>query len=402
LQELDDATRMRTGGRAALAEALADARRHTLQTFACHERALGPTLAVPYRAEINPPRWELGHVGWFQDWWLSRNPDGARGVRARPDAPRAPPRLRDADAWFDSGRVPHRDRWSLPLPSADALRADLALGLEQTLAQLAGAEESDAGLYMFRLALFHEDMHHEASLYTAQHLGIGLEGWAPRPSRASGTIRLPGGVHATGWRGPGFAFDNELETHALEVPAFEIDAAPVTWARYLAFVAAGGYRERRHWTEAGWSWLGAQGLQAPRDLRAHGSRWQRRAFERWIDLDPELPAMHLTAHEAEAWCEWAGRRLPGEAEWERAACEAGARFAWGQVWEWTASAFVPYPGFVAHPYRDYSQPWFHTRRTLRGGSFATHSRMKHPRYRNFFPPERNDLFAGFRSCVRKT
>jgi ergothioneine biosynthesis protein EgtB len=399
LQALDDATTMRTGGRAALAAALVDARRHTLETFASQERALGPALDVPYRAELNPPRWELGHVGWFQDFWVSRNPERALGAGADPDATRTPAVLPDADAWFDSSRVPHRDRWTLPLPSADALRADLARGLEETLARLAGADETDAALYAFRLVLFHEDMHHEAAVYMAQHLGIELEGLAPRGASASGTLALPASSHTTGWRGPGFAFDNELQSHALEVPAFEIDAAPVSWARYLPFVEAGGYRERRYWTDDGWSWRSAQALERPRDLRARGSGWQRRAFQRWIDLDPALPAMHLTAHEAEAWCAWAGRRLPGEAEWERAALAGGLRFAWGEVWEWTASPFVPYPGFVAHAYRDYSQPWFHTRRTLRGGSFATRPRMKHARYRNFFPPERNDLFAGFRSCA---
>jgi ergothioneine biosynthesis protein EgtB len=242
-------------------------------------------------------------------------------------------------------------------------------------------------------------MHHEAAVYMAQHLGIPLEGLAPRASAASGPVSLPPGPHTTGWRGPGFAFDNELRMHPLDLPACEIDAVPVTWARYLPFVEAGGYRDHRYWTEDGWSWRSAQALEHPRDTRAQGSRWQRRAFHRWVDLDPELPAMQLTAHEAEAWCAWAGRRLPAEAEWERAALEGGPGFAWGEVWEWTASPFVPYPGFVAHPYRDYSQPWFQTRRTLRGGSFATQPRMKHPRYRNFFPPERNDLFAGFRSCA---
>jgi EgtB-related family protein len=111
--------------------------------------------------------------------------------------------------------------------------------------------------------------------------------------------------------------------------------------------------------------------------------------------------MNLSWHEAQAYCGWAGRRLPTEGEWEFAAERAGGAFAWGQVWEWTASAFAPYPGFVAHPYRDYSAPWFHTRHVLRGGSFATHARMKHTRYRNFFPPDRNDIFAGFRTCAAR-
>jgi EgtB-related family protein len=120
-----------------------------------------------------------------------------------------------------------------------------------------------------------------------------------------------------------------------------------------------------------------------------------------MPIDPAAPACQLTAHEAEAWCRSAGRRLPTEDEWETAATLATTSddFAWGEVWEWTASAFAPYPGFVPHPYRDYSQPWFDGRRVLRGASFATAPWMRHPRYRNFFPADRNDVFAGFRSCA---
>jgi EgtB-related family protein len=111
-----------------------------------------------------------------------------------------------------------------------------------------------------------------------------------------------------------------------------------------------------------------------------------------------LPACHLTAYEAQAWCRWAGRRLPTEAEWERAALIGSSGFEWGQVWEWTAGSFEPYAGFSAHPYRDYSAPWFGSRTVLRGASFMTQPRMRDPRYRNFFKAERNDVPAGFRSC----
>ena len=113
---------------------------------------------------------------------------------------------------------------------------------------------------------------------------------------------------------------------------------------------------------------------------------------------PDDAAVHLTAHEAEAWCRWAGRRLPTEAEWEcTALTEPG--FRWGQVWEWTATAFEPYPDFTPHPYRDYSAPWFGSRRVLRGACPATSPALAHPKYRNFFEPQRSDVFAGFRSCA---
>jgi EgtB-related family protein len=137
----------------------------------------------------------------------------------------------------------------------------------------------------------------------------------------------------------------------------------------------------------------------PRYWRRKDGRWQQRRFAQWIDLVAEQAVIHLTAHEAEAWCRWAGRRLPNEAEWEYAALQADA-FDWGrQVWEWTASPFTPYPGFSPDPYAEYAAPFFHTHRSVRGGSFATRSRMRNPRYRNYYEPHRDDIFVGFRSCA---
>ncbi len=393
-----EAVEARTADASRLALDLADARRRTLATFGAFERALGPELAVAYAPELNPPRWELGHVGWFQEWWLRRNPQRDRGVAADPDAMRLPPRRPQADAWFDSSRVAHTTRWQLPLPSADVLRDDLARGLDDTLALLRDAGSDDAALYFHRLCLFHEDMHHEAAIYMAQHLGVPLDAGSPRRQPQRAELAFSANEHVLGWCESGFAFDNELPVHAVSLGPFRIDATPVTWRRYLPFVEGGGYRTRQWWSAEGWSWLQSRALAAPRDLRSHGSGWQRRVFGRWSDLEPDLPAMHLSCHEAEAWCQWAGRRLPTEAEWELAALHDAA-LEWGDVWEWTASAFEPYAGFAPHPYRDYSQPWFGSRRVLRGGAFATHPRLKHPRYRNFFPPERNDIFAGFRTCA---
>lgn len=384
---------------ATLAALLSDARQQTLATFAAYEAALGSSdLAVPYSGQLNPPRWELGHIGWFQEWWLRRFDDRARGAAADPDAARRPPRRAGADAWFDSSRVPHRERWRLPLPSADQLRDELARGLEDTLALLADAAQDDDTLYFFRLALFHEDMHHEAAVYMAQHLGIALPARGPRAHAGTVALRCGGATHEAGAGGAGFDFDNELGRHAVWLAPFEIDSAPVSWRQFLAFVDDGGYGQRPCWSEPGWRWRQALPDALPRYLRRIDGGFERLDFGRWSAIDPGLPAMNLTLFEAEAYCRWAGRRLPSEAEWEHAAlCAPG--FEWGQVWEWTASTFAPYPGFRAHPYRDYSAPWFGSRPVLRGGSFATTPRMKHPRYRNFFTAERNDLHAGFRTCA---
>jgi ergothioneine biosynthesis protein EgtB len=405
---VSDAESARCGGKALLADALRDARAHSLALFAAYEAALGPGLRVPCTPELNLPLWELGHIGWFADWWLARNPQRHLGVLADPYAARSPARQAargvNADALYNSSDVPHDARWQLDLPDAEAVRADLAASLDDTLALLAEAPEDDSGLYFFRLALFHEDMHAEAAVYMAQTLGFDPLHHPPAIPVATHrpqTLRIAATDWTLGRGGPGFAFDNELGAHAVSVGAFEIDAQPVTWAQFLPFVDSGAYAQRRFWSAPGWIWriasLGGRDRQAPRYLRQTPQGWEQQVFGRWQPLDPAAPAKHLTAFEAQAWCTWAGRRLPTEAEWEVAAQDA--RFEWGNVWEWTASRFAPYPGFVPHPYVDYSQPWFDGRPVLKGASPATVLRMRHPQYRNYFTPERNDTVAGFRSVA---
>jgi EgtB-related family protein len=202
---------------------------------------------------------------------------------------------------------------------------------------------------------------------------------APQALPHNTTLHMPAQQWMLGHAGAGFAFDNELTAHGVAVDSFAIDSAVVSWARYLPF-------------------LEATGAAPPRYVRRQGETWQGYLFGAWVALPLAAPATHLSWFEADAWCRWAGRRLPSEAEWEMAALTQ-PDFHWGQVWEWTASRFLPYPGFVAHPYRDYSAPWFGDRYVLRGASRATSPRMAHPRYRNYFPPERNDIHGGFRSCA---
>lgn len=395
---------VRRAGKRALGEALQASRSDTLATLALYEAAFADTgFAVPQRGELNPPLWEMGHVNWFQQHWLARNPQWRRGVDADPFVARHPPERADADALYDSSNVPHATRWSLPLPDAQATRNDMARGLAHSIALLQDCAEDDQSLYFHRLCLFHEDMHHEAALYMAQALGLAVADarWQPQPLRTAATQLQfdPGSWVLGSTPADGFAFDNELAAHAVNLPACHIDSKVLRWADFLPFVDAGAYAENRCWSTAGLAWRNAHGRTAPRYLRRAGSGWQHQQWGLWQPLDLNLPARHLSAFEAQAWCAWAGRRLPTEAEWERAALLHPAAFDWGQVWEWTASEFLPYPGFTAHPYRDYSAPWFGSRAVLRGASFGTQARMKHPRYRNFFPSDRTDIFAGFRSCA---
>jgi iron(II)-dependent oxidoreductase len=350
--------------------ALDDSRAHLLALYA----GLPPALwqAVPYEKIINPPRWEIGHVAWFAERWCLRRQDGGF----------APSRLlADGDRWYDSSNVAHATRWTLDLPDLAATRAYLAAVLEACHAAL---DAPGADPYFFRLALYHEDMHCEALHYTLQTLAQPLPAGMPAdPPRLApgGELHFPGGAVEIGSRrDAAFVFDNEKWAHGVTLAPFAIDARPVSNAEFLAFVEEGVLRTPRNWRSG-----------------EHG--WERRSYDAWVPLVPDEPVLHVSAFEAEAWCRRAGRRLPTEAEWECAAKTFGAAFQpWGHVWQWTASPFAPYEGFAPDAYADYSQPWFHTHRAVRGGSFVTPARLLDPVFRNFYEPQRDDIFVGFRSA----
>ena len=405
---------MRQAGREPLSLALIDARNHTLHLFGQYQRALeADQLAVPLLATLNPPLWELGHMAWFQERWIGRNLQRARGVQCDPLQARLASVEPNADRWWDSDQVAHDTRWTLDLHGVDSCRTYLLDTLESTLELLEKAGDDDDALYFYRLCLFHEDMHAEAFGYMAQTLGLPLDkplqaAFTPQPM----TLREPLLVPATTWQmgsagGAGFSFDNERAAHAINVPEFEIDAQPVTWAQYVEFVADGGYDRPELWQPEGWHWLqglaASEGRRGPRYVEqigvGSGAVLQTR-FGQTMRMQGSQPAMHMSWWEADAWCRWAGRRLPAEVEWEVAAHTAARRgFFWGNVWEWTGTTFRAYPGFAPDPYRTYSEPWFGTHKVLRGASFATRARMKHPKYRNFYLPGRDDIFCGFRSCA---
>ena len=401
--------------------ALMDARNHTLRLFGQYQQALESVdFVVPALPTVNPPLWELGHLGWFQEWWIGRNLQRAKGVRCDPVPARLASIEPHADRWWDSANVAHSTRWTLDLPGVASCRAYLLDTLESTLDLLDKAGDDDDALYFYRLCLFHEDMHAEALTYTAQTLGLSLDKALLQAfTPPSMTLREPLLVPATVWKlgcadaphAVGFMFDNEQALHEVSVPEFEIDAQPVSWAQFVEFVDEGGYDRPEFWHADGWDWLQSmgksegqyQGRRGPRYVEqigvASGAVMQTR-FGKTMRMLGNQPALHMSWWEADAWCRWAGRRLPVEVEWEVAAHTAARRgFHWGDVWEWTGSSFRPYPGFVPGPYAEYSQPWLGTHKVLRGASMATRARMKHPKYRNFYLPERDDIFCGFRSCA---
>lgn len=382
----------RRDGRETLRRALVEARQRTLAMVAGLDDA---QWRVPRLAIINPPLWELGHVGWFQEYWcLRRDRAGTIGSPLRADA----------DRLYDSRHVAHPTRWSLPLPDAAQTRDELASILERTLATLDHAGDDDDSLYFHRLALFHELMHEEAFAYTWQTLGYREARVMAAPMAVAPPAReleVPPGQVVIGAdpHDHGFVFDNEKWAHEETVDGFGIDAVPTSCARFAEFVADGGYADPRWWSAPAFEALRRDGRSMPRDWRRDGDVFEIRRFEDWQVLEPAQPVWRVSAFEAEAFCRWAGRALPTEAQWLRAARTAPG-FRWGQVWEWTASRFEPLPGFSPDPYAEYSAPWFGgTHRVVRGASFATPADLIDLRFRNFYEPHRDDPFIGFRTCA---
>lgn len=388
----------RTANRHELADALQEAREYTLALLSCYA-ASGRDRHVPVLSWMNPPLWELGHIAWFAEWYVLREAASDQaGAAAKTSM------LTKGDDWFDPFTVGHRSRWSLELPPAGALRTYCNEVLDRVLDKLSRTSDDDAALYPYRLALAYEDMRGEVLAEGLQALSVPLTSALaahPIPSWAQGEIRFPGGTIDMGMEAgqPGFVFDNEKWAHPVYVPAFTMDSTLVSNGQYVDFVVDGGYQHAQFWTKAGQQWLMVNDRSAPRDWHREGRTWLCQRFGRVIVLPMNEPVRHVSLYEAQAWCNWAGRRLPTESEWESAALSGHPAWRRNDLWEWTCSPFEPYPGFAPDAYSRYSAPSFASHQSVRGASFATPYRLQSSKFRRFCLPEDDHMFIGFRSCT---
>ena len=400
-----DSAQIRRAGKDLLSLALMDARNRSLRWAAAFETAPGEAvLRSSACAGLHPPQWALGHIGWFQEHWIARNVQRQRGERCDATRPKLASILPEADSMFAAPTLPQARSDPAPLPDPQTIRQYLVDTLETTLELLEGTPDDDDALYFYRLALLREDACAERYAVHAQTLGVDtglVPPWATRAPRAP--LLFPATRWWLGSESGGFVPDRERWAHEVALPEFEIDAQAVSWAQYVEFVEDGGYDDRRHWSAPGWDWVQAQGRRAPRyvDQMRQGVLLHR--FGKLVRAPLVQPAVHLSWFEADAWCRWAGRRLPHEAEWEAAAIQGATRgLRWGEVREWTAGTLRSYPGFTGTaPGQRSDDAALATGvpRVLRGASFATHGRLRHAKARHAAAAECDDGFFGFRSCA---
>jgi gamma-glutamyl hercynylcysteine S-oxide synthase len=362
--------------KAAIAERLSEARARTL---ALVEPLDDEQLNAVYSPILSPLAWDLGHIANFEELWLVQTIGDREPLHG------------ELGRFYDAIENPRRTRGELPILRDAELRAYMADVRERSLEVLDSVDispEAEDPLlregFVYEMLLAHELQHNETMLQLLQMVdgyeselvaaALAVEPIAAGPE----TIAIAAGEYVVGAPERGFAYDNERGRHAVQLAAFEIDRAPVSNAEYAEFVEATGAGPPLYW-------------------QRHGDGWVDVAMGRRAPIDPSRPVIHVSWDQADAFARWAGKRLPSEQEWEAA---RPSLLGTGHAWEWTSSDFLPYPGFAAFPYPEYSEAFFGSaHKVLRGCSWATHRHVARPSFRNWDLPQRNQIFSGLR-CAR--
>ncbi|MEJ7796856.1 MAG: SUMF1/EgtB/PvdO family nonheme iron enzyme [Solirubrobacteraceae bacterium] len=354
-----------------LGEALQDVRARTLALVSPFSHAELERVQHPL---MSPLDWDLGHIAAYEDLWLVHRHGGEPLLRG------------DLADLYDAFETPRAERGDIDFLRGQDVFDYLTEVRERSLDVLDRVGPGDGTL--FEMVIRHEAQHNETMRQTL--FLAGLPGGRPDPRPDGGAprdwIEIPGGRTEIGAPAGGFAFDNERPRHAVELPAFLIARRPVCNATWMHFCEGGGYERREWWSDEGWAWKEEYDITHPQRWNADGP------------IGADRPVMHVSWFEADAFARSRGARLPTEAEWEKASTWTQDPLAEvGEAWEWTSSCFGGYPGFVAHPYREYSEVFFGDRyRVLRGCSWATEQRVRSPTFRNWDLPQRRQIFAGVR------
>lgn len=397
-------------------------------------------LMAQHSPLMSPLIWDLAHIGNQEELWLVRDVGGRDPVRS------------DIDELYDAFKHSRSSRTTLPLLTPEEARSYVAT-VRDKVWDVLGASPLDGRRlerdgFAFGMVAQHEQQHDETMLATHQLRTGPAVLTAPKPPDAvaftPGEVVIEGGSFSMGTSLDPWALDNERPAHRVEVPTFALDVAPVTNGQYAEFIADGGYDRPELWTTRGWQHRVEAGLSAPQFWeRDSDGTWWRRSFGRSAPVRAAQPVVHVGYFEADAYARWAGKRLPTESEWEKAArydpatrtvrkypwgdaeptaqhanlgqrhlepadvgsypagvSPAGVQQLIGDVWEWTSSDFEPYPGFEAFPYAEYSEVFLSgDYKVLRGGSFGTDEVACRGTFRNWDHPIRRQIFAGFR-CAR--
>lgn len=396
----------------------------------------------------SPPNWHVAHVTWFFQKVLEKY-----GCK-----PESDPRLMYLNSYYQKygSILPKTERGRFPRPTVKQTLEYRSKIEQEMISFLQEFESQEKGLpdsvrYDITLGMQHEMQHQELMIYDLQrhfqrfadpednYRPVKFQAPPPAVQLARAMVDVPGGIYEMGFKGKGFCYDNELPEHMVYLEPYKIDVFPVTNGAFVKFIDSGGYKDYRHWLADGWDLVQEQEWNAPLYWERRGDRWMKKDFRGLQEIDPDEPVVNVSYYEADAYGKWAGKRLPTEAEWEKAASwseqlQRKTMYPWGDespiprhanlldsfiwspakvgsypagmshygchqmigdVWEWTSSEYVLYPGFMSR-FPEYTDKWAVNQKVLKGGCFATPSKQIRNSYRNYFKPHERILFAGFR------